>query len=37
MGNNSYFYHFKQLNGTILRDFHKKCKTRNQLYCEDTV
>lgn len=37
MGTNSYFYHFKQVDGTALRGFYKKCNTRGQLFCEDAA
>jgi len=34
MGSNSYFHQFKDINGTALREFYKKCNARGQLFCE---
>lgn len=37
MGSNSYFYQFRDFNGTALREFYKKCNARGQLLCETNV
>ena len=34
MGSNSYFYQFRDISGTALREFYKKCNARGQLFHE---